>query len=265
MTVSVIKKSPTLKIGADVKNDLVDKILNRLQYIDESKKLLPKDEEVLGIFKTKGVTINHIVITDYRIFGVKIVESYGNVVFANEITENDIQSITAQAIKGLFSKVFYVLEIEKNGKKTKYATVKSTDVDNVVKLIEEMKSSETMASLIEAQKRLEAEEKAERNRIATEQKQQQSEQVAQARQAQKQALADANQLANNRASSGQCPKCGSNNLQAIHSATNKGFSDTSACGGCCLLGPVGLLCGLCGSGQKQEQSYRMCLNCGNKF
>jgi len=91
------------------------------------------------------------------------------------------------------------------------------------------------------------------------------EQVARARREHAQVLVDAKQLVINRANSGQCPKCGSNNLQAVHSATQKGFSDTGACSGCCCLGPVGLLCGFCGSGKKQEQSYRMCLNCGNKF
>lgn len=75
----------------------------------------------------------------------------------------------------------------------------------------------------------------------------------------------AKRLASVRANSGQCPKCGSEKLQAVHNTNNKGFSDSKACGGCCLLGPVGLLCGLCGSGKKQEQSYRMCVNCGNKF
>lgn len=81
----------------------------------------------------------------------------------------------------------------------------------------------------------------------------------------KQAEAVARQVATQRASSGQCPKCGSEKLQAIHSTTSKGFSDSNACGGCCLFGPLGLLCGLCGSGKKQEHSHRMCLNCGNKF
>lgn len=75
----------------------------------------------------------------------------------------------------------------------------------------------------------------------------------------------AQHLASTRANSGQCPKCGSDKLQAVHSTSSKGFNDANACGGCCLLGPIGLLCGLCGSGKKQEQSYRMCLNCGNKF
>ncbi len=95
--------------------------------------------------------------------------------------------------------------------------------------------------------------------------QQQWEQFVQSRREHKQALTEAQNLANDRASSGQCPRCGSNNLQAIHSVTQKGFNDTGACSGCCCLGPVGLLFGFCGSGKKQEQSGRMCLNCGNKF
>lgn len=81
----------------------------------------------------------------------------------------------------------------------------------------------------------------------------------------KQAQEAARQLESQRANSGQCPKCGSDKLQGVYSTNNKGFSDSNACGGCCLFGPIGLLCGLCGSGKKKEQSYRMCLNCGNKF
>lgn len=84
-------------------------------------------------------------------------------------------------------------------------------------------------------------------------------------QSKKQADLAAKQVQSQRASSGQCPRCGSDKLQAVHSAHSKGFSDSSACGGCCLFGPLGLLCGLCGSGKKQDISYRMCLNCGNKF
>jgi hypothetical protein len=68
-----------------------------------------------------------------------------------------------------------------------------------------------------------------------------------------------------RANNGQCPNCGSERIQAVYSTTNKGFSDAKACSGCCLFGPIGLLCGMCGSGKKQEHSHRMCLNCGCRF
>ncbi len=69
-----------------------------------------------------------------------------------------------------------------------------------------------------------------------------------------------------------CPKCGSDRLQIstntdIHT-TGKGFSSGKGCLGFLLFGPIGLLCGACGSKQKTtvtNTSYWVCSNCGNKF
>lgn len=65
-----------------------------------------------------------------------------------------------------------------------------------------------------------------------------------------------------------CPRCGNRNLQIINETTTTG-KDFSASKGCCgyiLLGPIGVLCGLCGEGKQiKSRNYWICNNCGNKF
>lgn len=141
-------------IGNDVKKEVVTKILGRLHQIYNFKDLLPKDEKVHGIFKTKGFLTDHIVITNYRIFSVEAVEQKGSRVFSNELTERDIQAITVQATKGVFNKISYTIDIEKNGKKSKYATIHPSDSDQVIRLLEKIQPNETPASLIKVQKEL---------------------------------------------------------------------------------------------------------------
>lgn len=66
----------------------------------------------------------------------------------------------------------------------------------------------------------------------------------------------------------RCPKCQNENLQVITETATKG-SDFSLWKGCCgriLLGPFGLLCGMCGKGkQMKTTTYWICPMCGNKF
>ncbi len=66
----------------------------------------------------------------------------------------------------------------------------------------------------------------------------------------------------------RCPKCQNENLQIIQETSTKG-RDMSVGKGCCgyiLLGPFGLLCGMCGKGkQMKTTTYWMCPVCGNKF
>lgn len=66
----------------------------------------------------------------------------------------------------------------------------------------------------------------------------------------------------------KCSRCGSENCQVINETTSKG-KDVSASKGCCgymLLGPIGLLCGVCGKGkQLKNNNYWVCNNCGNKW
>lgn len=55
----------------------------------------------------------------------------------------------------------------------------------------------------------------------------------------------------------KCPRCGSNNLQAISDVKGKGASFWKLCF-CGILG-------LCGTGKTKTEHYWVCGNCGNKF
>lgn len=65
-----------------------------------------------------------------------------------------------------------------------------------------------------------------------------------------------------------CPKCDSTNVTIITNTKTTG-SNYSASKGCCgwlAFGGWGLLCGLCGEGQKVESTnYWVCQDCGKKF
>lgn len=62
----------------------------------------------------------------------------------------------------------------------------------------------------------------------------------------------------------KCPNCNSSNIQFGTSTKSSNFSDGDACCGFILMGPLGLLCGLCGSETSTEEFW-ICQNCGNKF
>lgn len=62
-----------------------------------------------------------------------------------------------------------------------------------------------------------------------------------------------------------CPNCGSNNIQVINEVETKGFGAGKGCLGYLLLGPLGLLCGLCGMGKTKNNIVRVCTDCGAKF
>ncbi|MBQ9543100.1 hypothetical protein [Ruminococcus sp.] len=67
-----------------------------------------------------------------------------------------------------------------------------------------------------------------------------------------------------------CPKCGCPDCRLINETTTKG-GDYGVCSGICgylIMGPVGLLCGLCGKDTKIEtktRAYWVCPNCDKKF
>ena len=72
----------------------------------------------------------------------------------------------------------------------------------------------------------------------------------------------------NRSDTVFCPKCRSKNLQVIVENNTKGggFGAGKSCVGYLLLGPLGLLCGACGSDVKTiSKTYFTCMDCGNKF
>lgn len=65
-----------------------------------------------------------------------------------------------------------------------------------------------------------------------------------------------------------CPKCGYPNCQIINESTTTG-GDYGVLSGICgyiIMGPVGLLCGLCGADSKTKtRAYWVCPSCGKKF
>ncbi len=62
----------------------------------------------------------------------------------------------------------------------------------------------------------------------------------------------------------KCPNCGSEKIQFGTNTSGGGFSLSQSCCGSILLGPLGLLCGACGSGTSTEEFW-ICQDCGNKF
>ncbi len=63
----------------------------------------------------------------------------------------------------------------------------------------------------------------------------------------------------------KCPACGSTQIQVATKTETTGFSTGQGCCGAILLGPLGLLCGLLGSGKGKTDVVRVCLECGNEF
>lgn len=62
----------------------------------------------------------------------------------------------------------------------------------------------------------------------------------------------------------KCPNCGSEHIQYATKTSGGGFSFGNSCCGYILLGPLGLLCGACGSGTHTEEFW-ICQDCGTKF
>lgn len=62
----------------------------------------------------------------------------------------------------------------------------------------------------------------------------------------------------------KCPKCGSERIQFGTNTSGGGFSFSDACCGSIILGPLGVLCGACGSGTETEEFW-ICQDCGHKF
>jgi len=65
-----------------------------------------------------------------------------------------------------------------------------------------------------------------------------------------------------------CPKCQSNNTHATiaQNISGGGFSAGKGCLGFLFFGPLGLLCGSCGSSVKTEhKTIVLCNDCGNTF
>lgn len=63
----------------------------------------------------------------------------------------------------------------------------------------------------------------------------------------------------------KCPHCGSTRLQYTTTVKTQGVSVGDACCGYVCLGPLGLLCGLCGAGSTETKEGWICCDCGTKF
>lgn len=61
-----------------------------------------------------------------------------------------------------------------------------------------------------------------------------------------------------------CPKCGSENVQFSTNTSGGGYKAGSGCCGYMILGPLGLLCGACGSGSTTTEFW-ICNQCGHRF
>ena len=66
-----------------------------------------------------------------------------------------------------------------------------------------------------------------------------------------------------------CPKCGSENVQALTEVNSKtkGYGCCKGGLGYILFGPIGFVCGLCGMGKGKTSTSVLwiCGNCGHKF
>lgn len=67
----------------------------------------------------------------------------------------------------------------------------------------------------------------------------------------------------------KCPKCGNMGCQVVTetSGSTKGYGIGKGCLGTICLGPIGLVCGMCGMGKGKTESttYWICSDCGHKF
>ena len=62
-----------------------------------------------------------------------------------------------------------------------------------------------------------------------------------------------------------CPNCGSSNCFPMTETKSTDFDNVNACCGFLLWGPIGILCGLCGSGETTTKQYWKCGDCGRNF
>ncbi len=61
-----------------------------------------------------------------------------------------------------------------------------------------------------------------------------------------------------------CPRCQSENVQYSTKTTGSNYGKSEGCCGFLLMGPFGLLCGLCGN-DVETKEFWICHNCGHKF
>ncbi len=62
----------------------------------------------------------------------------------------------------------------------------------------------------------------------------------------------------------RCPNCGSEQVTVINNTDTKGYGFCKGIFGVICLGPIGLICGLCGMGKSTTKTYIYCSNCRTK-
>jgi len=62
----------------------------------------------------------------------------------------------------------------------------------------------------------------------------------------------------------RCPNCNSDHVQFATKTSGSSFGSGEACCGFLLMGPLGLLCGFCGSDVSTDEFW-ICQECGHKF
>lgn len=227
MSNQTVKQAVSPKIGDSVEQELATQIQENLQP------QLAKGENILGIFNNEMPNTQAVIITNHRIISAKTNDASSEIQFTKEFIISNVSPATTQAVGGLHGKNLYNIIGTVSGKIITFAVVKAIDIDQVTQAINKTTPGSSLSSIV-----------SEQNDSPIAEKQQKAD----------------------RKNSAQCPKCGSEKLQEVVSTSQKGFSGANACAGWCLCGPLtGILCGMCGSGKKKERSYRMCLNCGNKF
>ena len=67
----------------------------------------------------------------------------------------------------------------------------------------------------------------------------------------------------------KCPKCGEDHVHIINETEShtEGYKAGNGCCGYLIFGPIGLICGACGLGEKNEKSrnFGVCDSCGHKY
>lgn len=63
----------------------------------------------------------------------------------------------------------------------------------------------------------------------------------------------------------RCPFCNSENVKVLIEKESNDFDITSGILGVICLGPIGLLCGICGASDPKTSTTGICNNCGKRF
>lgn len=222
-------------LGSKVK----DKSLVNIQ--EGLRDVLPEGEFIVAIFKASRVKplVEAIVLTNQRFIsvypgGISQGKGFSHQLGADEITKIELES---KKFDGRLEKLFIV---HRGGVKEFIANVLKPDHDAILKVFNKMSGSPAPLK-VNKQKEVEA--------------------LSEDR------LRDISRRVEKPEKKYQntCPRCGSDNLQAIQETRTRGVSTVGSTAGCCCLGPIGLLCGLPGAGSSSTKTSRMCLNCGKKF